>query len=295
MSVPVGVFVGLATVDLIHRVNQRPGPNEKVEANRADIAAGGPATGAAVTFAGLQGDAVLLTALGQGPLAGLVCDDLGRHHVAVHDVAPTSAGPAISAVTVVEETGERSVISRNAAGRDVAAPDDVDVLVATADVVLVDGHHPRLALAAARGARDAGVPVVLDAGSWKPVLKELLELTTMAVCSADFSFPDGSPASASMIDAGPALVAATDGGGAVRWWSGVESGRVSVPAVDAVDSLGAGDVFHGAYAYAIARGVDPVVALQHAAAVASLRVTHVGPRAWLSDPRLGTLRDAVVA
>lgn len=290
----MGVFVGLATLDLIHRVDRLPGPNEKVEATRVDVAAGGPATGAAVTFAVLQGDAVLLTALGQGPLADLVSDDLRRHDVSVRDAAPSSMGPAISAVSVVEGTGERSVISRNALGREVTELAEVDVLVATADVVLVDGHHPRLALAAARAARDVGVPVVLDAGSWKPVLVELLQLTTMAVCSADFSFPDGSPASAEMIKAGPALVAVTDGSGAVQWWTATDSGQVAVPAVDAVDSLGAGDVFHGAYAYAIAQGVDPVVALERAAAVASLRVTHIGPRAWLSDPRLGQLRDAVV-
>lgn len=283
---PTGLLVGLVTVDVVQRVDRAPGPDEKVRATRADVAAGGPATGAAVTFARLGGDALLLTTVGTGPLASLVHEDLRRHHVRVHDAAPASGGPSVSAVTVVRSTGQRSVVSRNAEDATVVPPSDLAALVERARVVLLDGHHPLLALATARAAHDRGVPVVLDAGSWKPVLEDLLRLTRMAVCSADFRTPDGRPGGKDLLDAGPSFLAVTGGPRPVRWWTGGQHGTVPVPSTVARDTLGAGDVLHGALARGVADGLNEVAALHRAVAVASLRVAHVGPRSWLTDPGL---------
>ena len=305
--IPAGLFVGLSTVDLVHQVQRAPGPNEKVVATRADLAAGGPAANAAVTFAGLGGRAVLLTALGDGPVASVARADLLACHVQVMDAsaAPVRNGGAvvdtpISAVTVVESSGERSVVSRNAEGVDVDVPVDLAALVSAAAVVLLDGHHPALALAAAHAADAAGVPVVLDAGSWKQVLPELLPHVTAAVCSADFAPPgavgDLDATARALLAAGPAFVAVTAGPAPVRWWAGGEHGGVEVPAVPVRDTLGAGDVLHGAYAYAVASGVaDPVLALRFAIDVAGVRVAHTGPRSWLGDPRLAGLVRRLVA
>jgi sugar/nucleoside kinase (ribokinase family) len=99
-----GLFVGLVTLDVIQRVERFPGPNDKIMATSADVAAGGPATNAAVTFAALGGTATLLTALGTGPLRPVAADDLTHHHVGVVDAAVSGHhGPAISAVTVVAD------------------------------------------------------------------------------------------------------------------------------------------------------------------------------------------------
>ena len=125
--------------------------------------------------------------------------------------------------------------------------------------MLLDGHHPALALAAAHAAHAAGVPVVLDAGSWKPVLPALLPHVTAAVCSADFAPPgatgDLDAMAHDLLAAGPDFVAVTAGPAPVRWWAGVDHGSVEVPAVPVRDTLGAGDVLHGAYAFAVASGV----------------------------------------
>jgi sugar/nucleoside kinase (ribokinase family) len=299
---PVGLHVGLATLDLVQRVERLPGPDEKVTATRADLAAGGPATNAAVTFAALGGQAVLVTAVGTGPLARVVQDDLAACGVRLLDAAPPGYAVPVSAAAVVEATGERSVVSRNAVGADVGVPAGLPALVEDAAVVLVDGHHPALALAAAAAAVARGVPVVLDAGSWKPVLSRLLPLVTLAVCSQSFTLPASFalPASstlpgsvvppgastqgvAALLAAGPVFVVVTAGSRPVRWWTEGASGHVDVPAVDALDTHGAGDVLHGAFAHALACGADPVEALRAGVAVAALRVQHVGPRSWLGS------------
>ncbi|MDQ3987631.1 MAG: PfkB family carbohydrate kinase [Actinomycetota bacterium] len=294
MSAPRGLFVGLTTLDLVQRVERAPGANDKVRASRADLASGGPAANAAVTFGALGGRATLVSALGPGPVARLAADDLSRHGVTVADCWP-SGGPdlSISAATVLEGTGERSVVSHNAADVEAVVPPDLDGLVADADVVLIDGHHPELALAAARCGQQAGVAVVLDCGSEKEVFADLTPLAAAAVCSAEFTVAGAGgfdEVSAALLDAGTGLVVMTDGAQPVRWRTRHAAGTIEVPPTTARDTLGAGDVLHGAFARAWAAGVrDPERSLRFATAVATVRVEHVGPRSWLSDPRLSQL------
>jgi sugar/nucleoside kinase (ribokinase family) len=292
-----GLFVGLATLDVIQYVERLPGPNEKVVATAADVAAGGPATNAAVTFAALGGRATLLTALGAGPLRTVVAEDLTRHHVDVVDAAaPSHRGPASSAVTVIAGTGDRSVVSVNAEAARIDVPAELSDLVTSADVLLVDGHLPDLTHAAVAAAMSSEVRVVLDGGSWKPAIADVLPQLDAAVCSAAFVVPDGcghAESAQALLNMGVPFVAFTDGPHAIRWWTKEQSGAVDVPAVAARDTLGAGDAFHGAFAFALTAGTDNVAALGFAAAVAAVRVEHVGPRAWLADPRLRTLAAGV--
>ncbi|MET8848429.1 PfkB family carbohydrate kinase [Amycolatopsis sp. NPDC004625] len=264
------LLAGLCTVDVVQRVDELPAPGEKVQSLRVDVAAGGPATNAAVTAAALGAEATLLTVLGAHPLAALVRADLEAHGVRLVDLAPELPDPPpVSAVAVRDRDGERTVVSRNAAGSQASWRGSVD-----ADVVLVDGHHPNLALSVARAAGD--VPVVLDAGSWKPVLGELLPLVDVAACSAHFTAPEPG-----LHQRGVPTVITTAGPGPVRWSTADgASGEVPVPAVEARDTLGAGDVWHGALAVAVVR--EPTVSdrIRFANEVAAERVRHVGPRSW---------------
>jgi sugar/nucleoside kinase (ribokinase family) len=278
------LFAGLTTVDLVYRVAAVPGPNEKTTARSQELAAGGPAANAAVTFAALGGESILLSALGRHPLAQFAAAELASLGVTMLDAtADSGAPPAVSSSYVTDGTGDRSVVSVNAAGSQVRPPAGLESLTAGLDAVLVDGHHPALALAAAAAGRAAGVPVILDGGSWKEILDRLLPLTDVAICSAAFRSPRP------IQDLGPARIAVTRGPDPVLWWAGGEHGEVQVPAVRAADTHGAGDAFHGAYTYAAAAHPDAgfADALAFAARVAALRCSVQGPRAWLRKLRPG--------
>jgi len=163
---PRALFAGLCTLDIIQSVTHLPAANEKVTALRQTVAAGGPATNAAVTFAYLGGQATLITGIGVHPLAAGIRADLRLAGVELIDMGAANTGPPpVSAILVSTGSGDRSVVSLNAAGRALRAPARLDALADRAGAVLVDAHHGDLALAAARAARARGRLCILDGGA----------------------------------------------------------------------------------------------------------------------------------
>lgn len=288
-------FVGLTTLDVVHRAGPPPSANEKITATRQDVAAGGPAANAAVLARALGIRAHLLTALGGSAVAAAARADLETAGVHLVDVAPGHE-LAVSAIRVDEHTGARAVTSLDGGAADPPPPDFS--ALPDPDVVLIDGHYPRLAVAAARVARERGALVVLDAGRWRPVFAELIGLADVVAASADFTLPDGGRGPDALLTAGAGVGVVTAGAGPVRYVTRAGAGAIPVPAVPVRDTLGAGDAFHGALVAALvthppAPG-EPLAtaglerALRCAVAVASHRVQHVGPRSYLDT--LGTLR-----
>jgi sugar/nucleoside kinase (ribokinase family) len=269
-------------VDVVQRVGELPAPEQKTQSDTVALAAGGPAANAAVAVAAVGGTPTLLTVLGAHPLALLAHRDLVDNGVTVVDLMPAKQEPpTISAVVVRDRDGERTVVSHNAAGTKVSAP--VEVL--DADAVLVDGHHPSLALRVAR----TSAPTVLDAGSYKDVHAELLPLIDVCACSASY------PLTAEELHArGVPVVIRTHGAGAVTWSCGGVTGEVTPAIVAAKDTSGAGDVWHGALTFGVARlgrvpGPAELPALiEMANRVAAVKVSHVGPRGWVDEVRRGT-------
>ncbi|MEV6947556.1 PfkB family carbohydrate kinase [Streptomyces sp. NPDC051172] len=287
---PEGLFVGLCTLDVIQLVEHAPASNEKLTAREQVVAAGGPAANAAAAFSHLGGAARLLTAIGSHPLGLGIKEDLGRLGVTVSDLAAESAEPpAVSSILVTARSGERAVASTNARGHRLSPPDELDVLVAACDIAEFDGHHLDLAVAAARLARTVGRPTVFDGGSGKDGTQNLLPFIDVAVCSADFRPPGVStPADTLRFlrEHGVVWSAVSQGGQPIMWAGPHSTGTVDVPTVRVVDTLGAGDVLHGALAHhlAVQEPLTPegfVQALRGAAAVASRACASFGTRAWM--------------
>jgi len=290
---PRALFAGLCTLDLAYLVDRFPQPNQKIAAHSQHLTAGGPATNAAVTFAFLDGAATLATALGRHPLATLIRHDLDAHRVSLLDLTPNHDGPpALSSISVHRATGQRTVVSANAAAYPPVRlhPHSFDPTQLSA--VLLDGHHMPLCIEIATLARARSIPVILDAGSWKPGLETLLPLTDIAICSEDFQPPHlhGLPHTAAfLLHAGPHSVAITRGPRPIFWFTASgDSGEIPVPPIHPIDTLGAGDIFHGAFCRAHASGLPFPDALHFAAAVATESCLHYGTRSWMSALALHT-------
>lgn len=289
------VFAGLLTADFIQYVDRVPASNEKVVSHEFLIAAGGPATNAAVAHSGLGGAASLVTEVPEHPLASLLLDDLQECRVDVTRGDAQYAGPPITAsIMVTRSTGDRAVVSPTSA----AAAEGMELdesrareIVRSARVVLVDGYFRHLGLPIARAARQADVPVILDAGSHKPHTAELLALTDIAIVSNDFAPPDVGVDPASVLDYlrgyGVAYSVITRGGDSILYATPSGRGVVNVAPAEVVDTLGAGDFFHGALAYRLATlGLDEdrfADDLAWASVVAGRSISELGTRTWLRN------------
>jgi len=286
------VCCGLVTLDVVQVVDALPRPDEKVVARSVAATFGGPAANAAATAVALGVPTRLVTAVGGGPLAEVVRRELAGCGVELVDAAAGTSGGrlAVSTVLVTRATGERAVVSTNASGfGDLASRTAAGGLglldgVGPGDVLLLDGHLPGLALGVAHLARERGAAVVLDGGSWKPDAAEMIGACDAVVVSADFR-PPGVGADdvlAAVAALGPRFVARTRGPRPVEVLDAGEWYDVAVPEPGrVVDTLGAGDVVHGAFAAEAARGASWRVALERAVAVASRSVEHPGARGWV--------------
>ncbi|PPJ35505.1 sugar kinase [Nocardia nova] len=288
MSVPL--FVGLTTVDLAYAVDAYPAEDTKTLAREQFLGAGGPAANAAVACAILTGGARLLTAVGRHPLAALIRDDLRSHGVELVDTtARRTDPPPISSIVVAAGAGTRTIVSLDGSGIGAPFGDELADRVREASVVLVDGHHIELALGIARAAHGMGIPVVLDGGRWKPEHARLLPLVDIAICSASFAPPDTEDIFDHLHRIGVHAVAVTRGHQPITYSANGIRGEIAVGGVDGADTLGAGDILHGAFCAYHARGHGFVDALTRAAAVATLSCRFFGTRAW--GDRLGELTE----
>lgn len=272
---PKGLFVGLTTFDLIHYVARIPEADEKVEAASRWTGAGGPAANAAATFAALGGEATLVTAVGQGVFARAATADLEARHVRVIDLC--SEGELPTSCIVVDESGERTVVSTNAHGMRLGQVprglSDEDAF----DTIGIDSHYPQVVdQLTPQGSRPK---VVLDPGSRKPHAEQLMERSDHILISRAFSKAMSLEELLSFVKRhSPRLVAVSQGNAPLVAEFDGQRTTVPIPRISAIDTLGAGDVLHGAYAYAMASGHPIERALSDAVSVASASCERRGPR-----------------
>jgi sugar/nucleoside kinase (ribokinase family) len=274
-------FVGMTTIDIVQVAEELPAPDHKGSAHRAYLDVGGPAANAAITASILGSESTLHSAFGSGSWGSLIESLFAPYRVARvgHD---DREDLPVSSIWVATVTGARTLLSTAAA---FAGPRHAQVDLDDARAVLLDGFYPDLARAAAREAAERNIPLVLDCGTWREVFGELLPLASIAIVSEQFELPDyggGTPAEIAgeladrfSLD----LAAVSRGGEPIAWADRSDVGELPVPRVDAVDTLGAGDVLHGAFLhFAYERNLDHLAALEAAADVASQSCRYFGTR-----------------
>jgi sugar/nucleoside kinase (ribokinase family) len=282
------LFVGMVTLDLVYLSAKLPDNNQKVVASDYTVAAGGPATNAAVTFSYLGNQATILGVVGTHPITHLIRSDLESQGVAIADLNPTTTQPPpVSSIIVTQSTGDRAVISINATKSQASSNQVPAALDSGIDLVLIDGHQMTTGYAIAQFAKNNNIPVVIDGGSWKPGFEKILPFVDYAICSANFYPPTCSSFEeviAYLAEAGIPHIAITQGEKPIQYFSRGVSGQMLVPSINAVDTMGAGDVFHGAFCHYILRQ-NFIESLAAATKIASHSCQFFGSRQWM-EPNL---------
>lgn len=295
------LFVGLTTLDCIYQADHPPSADEKVVATKSLLVSGGPATNAAVAFAqiggaskgSLKNEAVLLSVLGEHPLTGLLREDLERYGVSLSDLNPGWHTPPVSSVVVSTRTGERSVVASNAAGMQVDANQVSAKILDGVESVLIDGHQMAVGAQIAQWAKEREILVVVDAGSWKPGFETVLSLADVVVASRNFHPPNCSTSGevlSYLNKIGVSKRAITRGGDSILYEDASSRGEIEIPKVRAVDTLGAGDIFHGAFChFYLSHPFE--AALLKASRSASFACQYWGTRDWTKIYRMDELVD----
>ncbi|MCG8545536.1 MAG: PfkB family carbohydrate kinase, partial [Alphaproteobacteria bacterium] len=160
------------------------------------------------------------------------------------------------------------------------------------DTILVDGYYPELAVRILK-AQAGQATVVLDADVWNDGTDPIMPFVDIVICSDDF-VPPGTASRESVRQAilgyGPAQCAFTHGAQPIEWFDENGGGTVDIPKVDVIDTLGAGDIFHGAFCFYYAATASFEDALAMASKVAGTSCTSFGTRNWMVLPEAQKLK-----
>lgn len=277
------IGLGGVALDRIVRTQHPPIPGRKLRVERWITQAGGRAATAVVTVARLGYRARFLGGVGDD-MEGREClSRLGREGIPTDGVAIRAGGFTQRAFILVDRrSGERTILWSR--GDEVMlAPEEIDPsAVASGRILHTDAQAPRAAAAAARIAMEAGMPVLADIESVRDGLEELLPRVDFLLASEEFpesatGSPDLDAAMRILEDrtGGGGIVVTLGSGGAAAWTDG-RMERFPAYAIDPVDTTGAGDVFHGAFAVACLRGLDLRDAIDFSNAVAAMKCLALG-------------------
>lgn len=282
----MGILVcGLAVVDLVFAIDTIPTTPGKYRADDVAIVGGGCGANAAVAISRLGGQAMLVATVGDDLTGHMIVTGLEAEGVDCRLVQHRSGGRSPISSVVVDRFGERLIVNY----RDRRPPDDTDWLSAvdpSIDAALVDTRWPAAGVAVLELARHLGVPGVVDAES--PVATDVVTAASHVV----FSTP-GVCDFAGIADVEEALLAADR---ILPGWVAVTVGArgtivvhegapllLPAPSVQVVDTLGAGDVWHGAFTLALAEKRSEIDAVRFANIAAALKCTGFGGRAATPD------------
>jgi sulfofructose kinase len=281
---PVHVIcLGLSALDQVWRVD-RPfaGGSEKIRAVEYGTLGGGMAANAAVAVAKLGASVAFWGRAGNDAAGHEMKSAFTAEGVDVENFRLFPAGRSSVSGIIVDSSGERQIV--NFRGLYPEAADWIPLkIVAQASAVLADPRWVEGAATLFREARARGIPTVLDGDmADAEVFERLLPLTDHAIFSEPaltaFAGSADDKSLATLARFGCRVIAVTRGEGGVSWHENGQLHRQVAYAVDVVDTTGAGDVFHGAYALAIGAGIDVRAAMAFSAATAAMKCRHAGGR-----------------
>lgn len=276
---------GMAVLDEIFHVREFPLPDTKAEATEFFAVGGGNAANAAVAIARLGARVAFAGPIG-GPtgedaIGDRVVDALTAEGIDCSGcVRLAGAGTPISAI-LLNAQGERTIANHRDKRLDAVTPANSERLVAAIDVLLVDNRYPAFVTPICHAARRRGLAVVIDADKATVETDPLFALGTHVIFSGDClrrttGIDDLAAGLTHMAQFTDAFLATTNGPLPVLWRENEAIRVMPVFEMAAIDTLAAGDVFHGAFTLTLAEGRGIAEAMRFAAAAAGLKCTRLG-------------------
>jgi sugar/nucleoside kinase (ribokinase family) len=272
---------GIAVLDEVFRVRQVPAIDSKTDASAYISISGGCAANAAIAISRLGRRASIAGPLGDDKTADRILEGLVSEDI---DCSGCVRGPVMSSSVsgiLVNDAGERTIATYTDARLHSLVPRDAETLVKEADCLLIDNRRPNFVMPVCVAARERGIPVVMDADKPTRLDDPLLAIATHVIFSgeclkATTGVPDLEDGLRAAFARLRKFVAVTDGANDALWCDTGEIVKTPAFRISVVDTLAAGDTFHGAFALAMMEGHALPVAMRFAAAAAGLKCQKFG-------------------
>ena len=292
--------LGCACLDFLGIVPHLPDRDDQVWMSGSTQQGGGMVSTALVTLSRLGVSTAFAGKIGNDMAGRVVKEEFDLYGVdSAHLVMEPGATTPVSMILVDESTGQRTIMAGGSSVQ--MSPSEVPAgVVASAKYLLLDTTTRQAALAAAGIARDAGVPVVLDADSLsRPQdIGELLRSTDYLIASKVFAealtgLTSPSKAVEALAGYGSSAAVVTLGEAGSLTLAGGRSFHTPAFPVEVVDTTGAGDVYHGAFIFGLLREWRLEKTTEFASAVAAMSCTRLGGRQGIPtlDEAISFLRD----
>ncbi len=281
------IGIGVYAIDHISLVARYPRANEKTEALAYLVQGGGPVPTALAAAARLGSRCAFVGKVAADQEGDFVLSQLARLGVDTSMVVRARRGFTPRAMIWVDQrSGRRTVVLNKPDGFGLTLQEASRARLLQGHILHLDGRDTQVALVAARWAKEAERTVVCDLGSVRPNCQQLLRYVDYAVVSATFVrqfFGTRNMAAAArrLLDSGPQVAVVT--AGKRGCWCAADGRVFHQPAfrVRAADTIGAGDVFHGAFLFGLHKGWELPYILRWASAAAALVCTRIGAQAAL--------------
>lgn len=278
------VGVGLNATDTLIVLPQFPTLDSKVEFQSAQILLGGQVASALIACQTWGLRTRYIGTVGDDDAARLQAEAFAAAGVEAHLLAVPDCLSQTAYILVDVLSGERTILWRRDP-RLALRPEQLErEWIIRARALHVDGHDPAAAACAARWAREAAIPVTADVDNVYTGLEDLLRHVDYLLAS--HGLPQKLTGKEYLQDSLPALArefgfrvaGATLGRGGALAWDGTQFHYSPGFAVEALDTTGAGDIFHGAFVYGLLAGWPLPRILEFSCAAAALNCTAIGAR-----------------
>ncbi|MBP5428701.1 MAG: hypothetical protein J6Z04_05395 [Clostridia bacterium] len=284
------VGVGANVYDTLIALEKYPTEDTKTRCEGIRKSGGGPCATGLVAASKLGAECAYIGNFADDEGGRFLKADLERFGVSTKYCRTLSGYASFSScIWLAADRASRTVVFDKGDLPGTELDENAKAAIACAAVLMVDGNDLDAAVEAAKIARENGVKVLYDAGGLYAGIERLLPYADYLIPSEEFALAHtgkktAEEAAKALFETySPAVVVVTQGKRGGILCDGRTVREYPALPVPVLDSNGAGDVFHGAFAFAVTRGYDPYRACVFSSAVSALKCTKVGARDGAPD------------
>lgn len=284
------VGIGANVYDTLITLPRFPDEDTKLRAEAVKYSGGGPCATGLVAAARLGAECAYIGVLSSDAAGRFLIDDMKKYGMTDEFVDVLDGYSSFSScIWLNRENASRTCVFDKGNLPPLTLSNSQRDAIANAEILMVDGNELSAAIEGAIVARKNGTKVLYDAGGLYDGVEKLLPYADILIPSEEFAL--GFTGKSSAGDAAkslygsfsPKVVAVTCGKRGGVMFDGKELWNYAAFPVDAVDTNGAGDVFHGAFAFSRVLGYNYKKCCVFSSAVSALKCTGVGARESVPD------------